>query len=180
MRQDSHFLRSPLVSSAALFFVSAGMAQRGQDPGSVQFSMSRPAAHGRVLLEDKQPPPGPVTIRRICGAEDGISVGVTDSRGYFNIREGSYSPALPDATSQITNNRVSAVSSYAVCDLEAQLTGYLPVRVSMKRAQMYDRPAVDLGTLILKRQSGQTRTGAPATGGTASKKAGKPGRERRP
>ncbi len=90
--------------------------------------------HGRVTLQDGSPPPGDVSIERVCGTYT-IKEGVTNGNGEFSVQLGQNQAVVMDASDNgATRNTTSAagggltsgVSPNAMwdCELRATLVGY--------------------------------------------------------
>ena len=139
---------------------------------------SRPMyVSGRVLTEDGTPPPGSVTIVRICS---GVSraMGYTDGKGNFSFDMNHADSAFQDASnpgtigissdptntraslddplSQMRGNSSSSMGGFGSnssalmgCELRAQLGGYRSSAIQLAQRRSMDDPEV--GTIFLHR-----------------------------
>jgi tetratricopeptide (TPR) repeat protein len=118
---------------------------------------------GKVVLQDGTPPPEPVRIERVCGANPRAQ-GYTDHKGHFSFQldsafgidqdasEGGFrAPGMNSsssaANSPLTSSRGS--SNLAGCELRAQLAGFRSSSVNLGFRQTMDNP--DVGTIVLTR-----------------------------
>ena len=130
---------------------------------------------GKVMLDDGTPPPGPVTIERVCNG-NARAQGYTDSKGRFSFQFGQTQGVMQDAsvgssggmggyggqTSQpggINGNRSpggfgdSGQGSRDLmgCEIRANLPGFRSDSVNLGSRRVFDNP--DLGTIILHRMA---------------------------
>jgi TolA-binding protein len=120
---------------------------------------------GRVMLDDGNPPPEPVSIQRICGTTPRTEA-YTDSKGRFSFEWGKRLGVMPDAsedtfgrmpgmsnTSPIGNSggmsQRSAEQMMMGCELRASLAGFRSDSVNLSQHRSMDNP--DVGTIILHR-----------------------------
>jgi tetratricopeptide (TPR) repeat protein len=123
---------------------------------------------GKVLLDDGTPPPGAVTIERVCNGAPRAE-GYTDQKGHFSFQIGQRSAVTPDA-SEDSSRTPTATSpddvraamgpqppqqnttigmQLANCDLRAVLAGYRSDSISLGSRRLLDDP--DVGTIVLHR-----------------------------
>jgi len=123
---------------------------------------------GRVMLDDGTPPPEPVSIQRVCGANPHTE-GYTDSKGRFSFEWGQRLGVMPDASENSIGNRLPGTNSGSSmgnsggmsqrnpetammgCELRAQLAGFRSDSVSLTQHRSMDNP--DVGTIILHRSA---------------------------
>jgi tetratricopeptide (TPR) repeat protein len=132
--------------------------------------MQRPIfLSGKVVMDDGQPPPEPVTIERVCNGQPRPE-GYTDSKGRFSFQVGQNTHMMADAsvgspidTFPGTNSRMGGSSSGGMfgsnrgiserdligCELRATLPGYRSEVVQLSGRRVLDNP--DVGTIILRR-----------------------------
>jgi hypothetical protein len=128
---------------------------------------------GKVMLDDGTPPPGPVTIERICNG-NARAQGYTDSKGRFSFQLGQTQGIMQDASvgsaggmggyggqpGGINSNRspggfgdTSGQGSRDLmgCEIRANLPGFRSDSVNLGARRVFDDP--NLGTIILHRMS---------------------------
>jgi tetratricopeptide (TPR) repeat protein len=122
---------------------------------------------GNVLMDDGTPPPGPVTIERVCGGAPRAQA-YTDLRGRFSFQigqtagvtqdaseEGAGLPGAPRPATSIASGTgpaqqaTNAPDMLANCDLRAVLAGFRSDLVSLGGRHLLDDPNV--GTIMLHR-----------------------------
>jgi tetratricopeptide (TPR) repeat protein len=124
---------------------------------------------GKVMLDDGNPPPDPVTIERICNGAPRAQ-GYTDQKGRFGFQIGQTSEVMQDASEggsvlQGTSHSGASVTNsvgtqqpqspnlpdmqLANCDLRAVLAGFRSDTVSLGARRVLDDPNV--GTIVLHR-----------------------------
>jgi tetratricopeptide (TPR) repeat protein len=117
------------------------------------------AVSGRVLLEDRQPPPEPVPVEFEChGASPGA---LTDSKGGFSITIGSQQATR--------TNLLPASLKIDGCRVQIRMPGFEEVLVTLNRPQRLSD--LRLGDLILKASGPQSIAGFSLTGRNAPGKA---------
>jgi tetratricopeptide (TPR) repeat protein len=120
------------------------------------------------MLDDGTPPPEPVSIQRVCGANPHTEA-YTDSKGRFSFEWGKSLGVMPDASENNIGNRMPGMSSGSSlggtggmsqrspetqmmgCELRAQLPGFRSDSVSLTQHRSMDNP--DVGTIILHRMA---------------------------
>jgi tetratricopeptide (TPR) repeat protein len=134
--------------------------------------MQRPIfLSGKVVVDDGQPPPEPVTIERVCNGQPRPE-GYTDSKGRFSFQLGQNTHMMADASvgSPMDNfpgsssrmggmsggggfggNRGISERDLIGCELRAVLPGYRSEVVQLTGRRVLDNP--DVGTIILRRLS---------------------------
>jgi tetratricopeptide (TPR) repeat protein len=131
---------------------------------------------GKVMLDDGTPPPGPVTIERVCNG-NARAQGYTDSKGRFSFQLGQTQGILQDASVGSTggmggygnppgginnnNNRSSggfgdpgssqASRDLMGCEIRANLPGFRSDSVNLGARRVFDNP--DIGTIVLHRMA---------------------------
>jgi tetratricopeptide (TPR) repeat protein len=123
---------------------------------------------GKVLLDDGAPPPGAVTIERVCKGAPRAQ-GYTDQKGHFSFQLGERAPVAPDASEDSSRTpttvgpddmraamapqqqqQTSTIGmALADCDLRAVLGGYRSDSISLGSRRLLDDP--DVGTIVLHR-----------------------------
>jgi tetratricopeptide (TPR) repeat protein len=123
---------------------------------------------GKVLLDDGAPPPGAVTIERVCKGAPRAQ-GYTDQKGHFSFQLGLKTAVTPDASEDSSRTPTAASPddmraamapqqqqqtttigmALADCDLRAVLAGYRSDSISLGSRRLLDDP--DVGTIVLHR-----------------------------
>ena len=117
------------------------------------------AVSGRVLLEDRQPPPEPVAVEFSC---HGASLGaMTDSEGAFSITIGSQQATR--------TNLIPASLDVNGCRLQIRIQGFEDVLVTLNRPQRLSD--LSFGDLTLKSAGPQSNAGFSVSGRNAPGKA---------
>ena len=148
---------------------------RQNDPfGQQRRQQQRPVfLSGAVLLDDGNPPPESVTIRRVCNGRN-VPETYTDRKGRFSFQlGGDMSLAMSDASSAgVPGGRGGAFGGQqgglggfgagnstgmgqvdlSGCELVAELPGYRSDRLQLGRRSVFDNP--DVGVIILHRLGG--------------------------
>ena len=148
---------------------------RQNDPfGQQRRQQQRPVfLSGSVLLDDGNPPPELVTIRRICNGRN-VPETYSDRKGRFSFQlGGDMSLAMSDASSSgVPGGRGGAFGGQpgglggagagnftgpgqvdlSGCELIAELPGYRSDRLQLGRRSVFDNP--DVGVIILHRLGG--------------------------
>ncbi len=113
---------------------------------------------GKVTLDDGSPPPGPVTIERVCANGRPRAEGYTDSKGRFSITLGQEGDVMPDASESPTKSQMGGLGTpgggvrerdLQTCDLRATIPGFRSETISLSGHRYMDNP--DVGTMILHR-----------------------------
>jgi tetratricopeptide (TPR) repeat protein len=132
--------------------------------------MQRPIfLSGKVVMDDGQQPPEPVTIERVCNGQPRPE-GYTDSKGRFSIQLGQNMHMMADAsvgspmdnfpgsrdpfgggsqTGGFGSGRGVSERDLMGCELRASLPGYRSEVVQLSGRRILDNP--DVGTIILRR-----------------------------
>jgi tetratricopeptide (TPR) repeat protein len=126
---------------------------------------------GKVMLDDGTPPPGPVTIERVCNGNPRAQ-GYTDSKGRFSFQLGQTQGIMQDASvgsggmggaggmpGGMSGNRPSGgfgdpssgqgSRDLMGCEIRANLPGFRSDSINLGTRRVFDNP--DLGTIILHR-----------------------------
>ena len=123
---------------------------------------------GKVLLDDGTPPPGAVTIERVCSGAPRAE-GYTDQKGHFSFQIGQKAPVTPDASEDSSRTPTTASPDdlraamgpqqpqqtttigmqLSNCDLRAVLAGYRSDSIALGSRRLLDDPNV--GTIVLHR-----------------------------
>jgi tetratricopeptide (TPR) repeat protein len=128
---------------------------------------------GKVVLDDGTPPPGPVTIERVCNGNPRAQA-YTDSKGRFSFQLGQTQGILQDASvgsggfggyegqpGGTNGNRTGGglgnigggdgSRDLMGCEIRANLPGFRSDSVNLGTRRVFDDP--DLGTIILHRMA---------------------------
>ncbi len=129
---------------------------------------------GKVMLDDGTPPPGPVTIERVCNG-NARAQGYTDSKGRFSFQLGQTQGILQDASvgssgrmgdygnqpgGIISNRPAAGVGDSGSsqgnrdlmgCEVRANLPGFRSDSINLGARRVFDDP--NLGTIILHRMA---------------------------
>jgi tetratricopeptide (TPR) repeat protein len=140
---------------------------------------------GRVMLDDGNPAPLNIQIRRSCSGNP-RTVAYTDGKGRFSFQWGDTSGIMPDAsemggsggrfgsTSASASSRMSnrgGLSPTTGCDLQAVAAGYRSDRVDLSGERYLD--SGDVGTIVLHRLAEVEGRSISATSLAAPKDAAK-------
>jgi tetratricopeptide (TPR) repeat protein len=135
---------------------------------------------GRVMLENGTPPPGPVTIERVCNG-NAHAEGYSDSNGSFGIQLGNESGVFQDASESSTRNSIPGMSQaggsmsgtgsggmgssaasggpymrYQNCEIRAKLAGYRSQSILLTNRRSLDDP--NIGTILLHKDGDEAGT----------------------
>lgn len=140
---------------------------------------------GKVVMADGTPTPRNIPIETVCSTISRVE-GNTDEKGGFYFQAGKNQfQGNGDASVSVTNGsqtfggpslgRVAAPgasnTTYMGCHLRAKLEGHISTSLELSRLHPGDSP--DLGTIILKRASGNEGVTVSATAMMAPKEAQK-------
>ena len=138
---------------------------------------------GNVMLDDGTPPPGPVTIERVCGGTPRAQA-YTDQKGRFSFQVGQTAGVMQDASeggsgtsqpsagiggTQQAQSPNAPNTELANCDLRAVLSGFRSDTVGLGSRRLMDDPNV--GTIVLHRLAGVEGTAISITSLQAPKEA---------
>ena len=143
---------------------------------------------GNVMLDDGTPPPGPVTIERVCGGSPRAQA-YTDQKGRFSFQIGQTSAVMQDASEDGsglpgTSRPASSIANGAGpmpelanppnmrldnCDLRAVLSGFRSDTIGLGGRRRLDDPNV--GTIMLHRLANVEGSAVSVTSLQAPKKA---------
>lgn len=146
---------------------------------------------GKVLLDNGQVPPEPVTIQQVCNGQN-QPVTYTDMKGRFSYEVGNNSMmGMSDASSsgmgggfpgQPNNNGPGAFGNAGVgmgdmgvdmtgCELRADMPGFISESISLGRRRSLDNP--DVGVIVLRKIGGYDGSAISVTTMEAPKNARK-------
>jgi TolA-binding protein len=156
----------PIGGSSAV-----GLAPAGGGTGSttsVDASKRGILLYGKVVMPDGTPPPGQVTVERVCGGSARPQA-YTDSKGNFSFEAGRMADGIPDAAVNRTG-QPNPLAGHG-CDLRASLAGYRSDVISLAGRSNLDEPNV--GTIFLHRRAAFEGSTVSATSALAPKDARK-------
>jgi|HubBroStandDraft_1064217.scaffolds.fasta_scaffold01691_11 tetratricopeptide (TPR) repeat protein len=179
---------SPTVGNSGTGVNHYPPSMPGQSNGSVPGSLNGSIyLTGSVMLDDGTPPPGSVTIERVCNGSPRAQA-YTDQKGRFSFQIGQTAGVTQDASeegsSSPTSRPVTSIASgvgpqlqvasapdmqLSNCDLRAVLAGFRSDSVNLGGRRILDDPNV--GTIMLHRLANVEGTAISMTSLQAPKEA---------
>ena len=114
---------------------------------------------GRVLLENRQPPPEPVAVEYSCRGKTGA--GLTDAKGRFSIGVGRQQVARSSLATDLPD--------FSGCSVQVRVPGFEDVSVKLRR--VHTLSDLNLGDVMLKSVSGKENAAFSVTARDAPNKA---------